>query len=335
MSREKPLTVRLQDLAVEQPLVDVFAMLVEKHRLMTRGKPYFKCQFRNLRRTVASVVWNDSPLFKDCEAAWTVGTIYKIRGHYTEHERYGPNLEVLAIRKTEPTDSADGFRESDFLERSRFDSDAMLAEILTITNGEIQDEALKRLTIRLFESHGEKLKLLPASPRAFYPFPGGWLEHVRNVVRNCLWLADQYAERFPELTPFNRDLVLAGALLHDIGRVAELEPGPPVETTVPGHLLGHVLLGRDLIRDAAREIPELNPELLLLLDHLIASHLVKPEWGSPRLPMIPEVLILHNADDLDAKFEMYARQLIQDAKDGPVTESDPVLRKPLLKGRTV
>ena len=109
----------------------------------------------------------------------------------------------------------------------------------------------------------------------------------------------------------------------------------PAEPTIPGRLLGHVQLGRDLIRDAAKGVPDLNPGLVLLLDHLVLVHLTLPEWGSPRLPMIPEALVLHHADDLDAKFEMYARHLTRDAADGPFTERDPVLGKALLKRRSV
>jgi len=99
-------------------------------------------------------------------------------------------------------------------------------------------------------------------------------------------------------------------------------------------LLGHLFLGRDLVRDAAREIPELNPELLLMLEHLIVTHLSLPEWGSPRLPAIPECLILHHADDLDAKMEMYVRCLTRDFALGPFTDRDPVLGKQLFKGRS-
>ena len=124
----------------------------------------------------------------------------------------------------------------------------------------------------------------------------------------------------------------------DIGRLKELEavsPGQPAKPGVEGELFGHLLLGRDLVREAAREVPDLNPELLRLLDHVLYTHLRLPEWGSPRLPCIPEVLIVHHADDLDAKFEMYARCLTRDTAEGPFTERDPVLGRPLLKDRKV
>ena len=95
------------------------------------------------------------------------------------------------------------------------------------------------------------------------------------------------------------------------------------------------LLGRDLVRDAAREQGDVSPELVQLLEHLVVAHLTLPEWGSPRLPLIPEVLILHHADDLDAKLEMYARCLSHDRAEGPFTDRDPVLQRNLYKGRSV
>ena len=120
--------------------------------------------------------------------------------------------------------------------------------------------------------------------------------------------------------------------------MAELDPvvyGSPPKHTIPGELFGHLLLGRDLVREAGRATPGLNPELLTLLEHVVYAHLTRPEWGSPRLPAIPEVLIVHHADDLDAKFEMFARCLTKDAADGPFTDRDPVLNRLLLKGRKV
>jgi 3'-5' exoribonuclease len=82
-------------------------------------------------------------------------------------------------------------------------------------------------------------------------------------------------------------------------------------------------------------VSDLNPQLLHLLEHLIVSHLNLPEWGSPRLPLIPESLILHHADDLDAKLEMYVRCLTNDKSAGPFTDRDPVLGRQLFKGREV
>lgn len=335
----KPKLVPLHQLTPGPP-ADFFALLAEKQHGTTRdGKPYFTCKFRDLRRSVSVMVWADSPHFAAAEG-WQPGGFFKVRGTYTEHDKYGPQVEVQQIREVKDADRTDGFREADFYDRSRFDSDAMLTELRAIADKEIRDEPLRRLTAVLLDAHAAELKKLPASDRRFYPFPGGWLEHVLNVTKNCLFLADRYVAHYPELAPpLNRDLIVAAAVLHDIGRAVELStpdvPGQPAEPTVNGRLFGHLLLGRDLIRTAAATVPDLNPELLTLLEHVVVSHLTLPEWGSPRLPAIPEVLILHHADDLDAKMEMYARCLTRDTSAGPFTDPDPVLKKPLLKKREV
>jgi len=335
----KPTLVPLHQLTPGPP-ADFFALLSDKQKGTTRdGKPYFACKFRDLRRTVSVMVWQDHKEFANAEH-WQPGEFFKIRGTFAEHEKYGPQVELQQLRGVREADRADGFREADFYDRSRFDSDVMLAELRALAEKEIKDEPLRRLTVTLLDTHAKPLKQLPASDRRFYPFPGGWLEHVLNVTRNCVFLADRYVSHYPDLTPpLNRDLIVAAAILHDIGRVAELSvpdvPGQPVEQTVNGHLFGHIMLGRDLIRETAAKVPELNPELLKLLEHVVVSHLSLPEWGSPRLPAIPEVLILHHADDLDAKMEMYTRHLTRDTSAGPFTDPDPMLKKPLLKKREV
>jgi 3'-5' exoribonuclease len=336
MSR-KPTLARLSELSPGQ-YADCFVLLSARSRGATRdGKPYFSCRFRDAKRTVSFMVWADGGWFEDCEAAWRQGEFYKVRARYVEHEKYGPQLDIENIRRVTEADRADGFDPAQFIDGSRFDPAAMLAELTGIVEKEIADEPLRRLVRTILERHAEPLKNLPATLRHFFPFPGGLLEHTLSVTKNCMFLADRYLAHYPDLTPpLNRDLVIAGAVLHDIGRVLELAGEPQaVEPTIPGRLFGHLFLGRDLVRDTARELGDVNPELVQLLEHLIISHLNLPEWGSPRLPLVPECLILHHADDLDAKIEMYARCLTNDTEEGPFTARDSVLGRRLFKGRGV
>jgi len=336
MPRPKPIVKPLADLEAYE-YADCFALLVERARLTTReGKPYYACRFRDARRSVAVMVWADGGHFEDCERNWHVGQCYKVRGVYSEHERYGPQLEVERVRPIADADKGDGFDPLQFVERSRFDPDAMLTELRGVAEGEIGDGPLRRLVLALLDRHAAVLRWLPASNRRFHPFAGGWLEHTLSVTRTCINLVAHYQAHYTNLSPpINRDLVIAGAILHDIGRVVEFGDPLTMQPTVPGRLLGHLFLGRDQVRDAARDVPDLNPQLLQLLEHLIVSHLNLPEWGSPRQPLIPESLILHHADDLDAKLEMYVRCLTTDKAEGPFTDRDPVLNRQLLKGREV
>ncbi len=337
MPRAKPPVARLSELIPGQT-ADFFVLLVEKVRGARRdGKPFFTCRFRDAKRTVAFMAWADGPWFETCERDWQEGHCYKVRGSYAEHPHYGPQIDIANIRPAKEEDAADGFEPLEFVESSRFDRPAMFAQLLALAQEHIGDEPLRRLVMTILERHAQPLQRLPATLKHFHPFAGGLLEHTLSVTHTCLHLVEKYTAHYEDAQPpLNRDLIVAGAILHDIGRVLEFAADPVnVQPTVPGRLLGHLFLGRDLVRDTARELGDVDPELLQLLEHLIVTHLTLPEWGSPRLPLIPEVLILHHADDLDAKLEMYLRCLGRDQEPGPFTARDPVLGRQLYKGRRV
>jgi 3'-5' exoribonuclease len=337
MPRAKPQPIRLSEVPAAT-LADFFALLAEKNKGATRdGKPFYSCRFRDAKRTVTYMAWADGPLYDTCEKEWQAGEFYKIRAVYGEHERYGPQIEIQMIRPVQESDKAEGFDPRDFVEHSRYDPDKMFAELRGLAESHLEDEPLRRLVLTILDRYAGPLQRLPATQNKFYPFRGGLLEHTLSVTWNCLQLAEKYAAYYTELKPpINKDLVVAGAILHDIGRVLEFDDNPlSPQPTVPGRLLGHLFLGRDLVRETAREIEGINPELVQLLEHVIISHLNHPEWGSPRLPLLPECLILHHADDMDAKLEMYARCLSRDQAQGPFTDRDPVLGRHLLKGRSV
>jgi 3'-5' exoribonuclease len=320
---------------------DCYAQLSVRTRGSTRdGKPYYICRFRDPRREVGVMVWADSGFFQDCQEQWRIGQFFKLRGIFGEHAKYGPQFEAEQARPIEERDRSDGFSELDFLQRSRFDPEQMFAELDALVVAEIQDLPLRQLTQKLLHENSADLKILPASTRHAYPFVGGWLEHTLNVAKNCVLLANQYARHFDQMKPqLNRDLIVASAALHDIGRVKSVDtktPGQPPSTGIAGELFGHVYLGYNLIHSAANNIPELDAELLDLLLHIVVSHLRHSESGTSRLdrsPRIPEGLILLYADELDTRFEMHARCLGQDTSDGPFTDRDPILGYSLLKKR--
>jgi 3'-5' exoribonuclease len=337
MTRPKPPVLRLGELTPGQS-GDFFALLAERAKGATReGKAYYACRFRDPQRTATFMVWADGGWFEVCERDWHAGRFYKVRATYGESERYGPQLDLHNIRPVTEEDRADGFDPATFVAHSRHDVAAMWTELRGLAEAQVADEPLRRLVLALLDRHAGPFQRLPASLGKFYPFAGGLLEHTLSVTRLCLHLADRYTAYYPELRPpLNRDLIVAGAVLHEVGRVAELSDDVVApQPTVPGRLFGHLFLGRDLVRDTARELGDVNPELVQLLEHVVVAHLALPEWGSPRLPLVPECLILHHACDLDAKLEMYARCLTRDQAEGPFTDRDPVLGRQLLKGRTV
>lgn len=335
MSKSKPTLTRLHEMTPGQG-GDFFVLLAERVKGARRdGKPFFTCRFKDAQRTATCMVWSDGPWYEACETQWREGGFYKIRGAYEEHPTYGPQLDVHNIRPATDADAGDGFDPLDFVERSRHDIEAMYKELWSLAESQIADVPLRRLVLTVLGKTAKALKQAPATQRHFYPFAGGLLEHTLSVTHTCVHLVDKYAGHYADLVPpLNRDLVVAGAILHDIGRTLEHSTDAAhVEPTVPGKLLGHLFLGRDLVRDIARELGDVDPELLQLLEHILIAHLNLPEWGSPRLPLIPECLIVHHADDLDAKLEMYARCLTKDNEEGPFTARDPILGRQLFKGR--
>jgi 3'-5' exoribonuclease len=334
MSPAKPPLSRLSELPPGQR-GDFFALLVDRVRGLTReGKPYYHCRFRDARRTVSFMAWSDDRWFEACEREWQPGQFFKLRAVYQVHERYGPQVEILNIRPINDADRADGFDEGQFVESSRHDLAHLLGELRTLATKHIQDEPLRNLVLGLLEEHAALLQRLPATRDRAYPYRGGWLEHTLAVARLAVDLAERYAQAWPDLRPaLNRDLVTAGAILHDIGRVRELADEPVLPgLTVPGRLFGHVLLGRDLVRDAARQRGDVNAELLMLLEHVLLAPLGPAVPGGPA---VPEALLVQHADELDLKMAAYVRALERDLGPGPFTERDPALGRQLLKGRSV
>jgi 3'-5' exoribonuclease len=210
-------------------------------------------------------------------------------------------------------------------------------ELRTLVRTWIQDEPLRGLVLGLLDRHAEPLQRLPASRDRAYSYRGGLLEHLVSVTRIAVDLAQRYTLAYPQLRPpLNRDLVTAGAVLHELGKVSEFGDDSPVPGwTIPGKLTGPTVLARDLVRDAARERGDVNPELVQLLEHIVLTPLYPPDGSGPRWPLIPEGLLVAYAADLDLKMAMYVRCLDRDTGPGPFTERDPALGRQLLKGRTV
>jgi 3'-5' exoribonuclease len=177
--------------------------------------------------------------------------------------------------------------------------DAELAALIE----SVGDEPLRRLLRALLAPEtdvGRGFRLAPAAKQNHHAYLGGLIEHTISVARVCDLLAAHYG------AAIDRDLLLAGALLHDIGKIREIGARSGFPYTDEGKLLGHILLGLQMVADAAETIPGLTGPRLLLVQHLIASHQGRFEWQSPREPRTLEALLLHYADDLDAKLNQAA-----------------------------
>ena len=312
---------------------DFFALLCGKEELTTReGKPYFKVTFRDASREVSFPIWNDSAWAVDCRENWGIGRFFKMRATYRE-TNFGPQLEIKKIREVVDGDADDGFTPHMCQPKSRFDSAEMFDELVGIGKDRIDDKKLRALVVDILQAHRDALLTLPAAKKNHHAYVGGWLEHTLSVTRTAVQLADKYDDYYPDMQPrLDKAIVAAGAILHDIGKLREYEhQSQGAVYTAEGALIGHMLQGRDIVREAASD-RKLPAESMLRLKHVIVSHQGRPEWGVPKIPMTPEAMIVHYADDLDAKYAMLYTTLRDDKNPGPMTSKKNQLFQQVFRG---
>jgi 3'-5' exoribonuclease len=164
----------------------------------------------------------------------------------------------------------------------------------------------------------------PAAKTLHHAFIGGLLDHVVSLCRSC----DLVCRNYPQV---NRDLLLTGVFLHDIGKIHELTYNRSFSYSTRGQLLGHMIIELEMLQAKLALFPDFPPELKTLLEHLIISHHGEYEFGSPKLPMFPEALLLHYMDDLDSKMEAMRAHFEREADlDSPWTSYNASLGRPLL-----
>jgi 3'-5' exoribonuclease len=170
---------------------------------------------------------------------------------------------------------------------------------------------LKRLLNALLDDTAlaQAYREAPAARQLHHAWLGGLLEHVVSL----LGLADRVAAHYPLL---DRDLLVTGVILHDIGKIRELEWETGFDYTVEGVLLGHIQMGVDLVEKTIAGLPGFPDRLRTLVLHMVLSHHGRLEFGSPKLPMIPEALVLNFLDDLDAKMQAMASEFEKSAREG-------------------
>ncbi len=318
---------------IDGQMGDMFLLMTAKEAATTRdGRPYFKVAFRDAGREVSFPIWEDSEWISACRQKWEPGTFYKVRARYRE-TNYGPQLEIDKIRPVQPQDENDGFDPLMCTAQSRFDPEEMYADLVHLVRQHVTDEPLCRLVLEVLEDHREPFMQFPAASHNHHAYAAGLLEHTLSVTRSCVFLAQKYDDYYDDLQPpLRKDLVVAGAVLHDIGKLQEYNLKPQgAEYSVAGNLIGHVLLGRDIVRQAP-SAAHVDPETMLRLEHIIVSHQRLPEWGAPKPPMTPEATIIHFADDLDAKYHMVVTAIRDDPTEGPITSNRNTLRQRFYRG---
>jgi 3'-5' exoribonuclease len=239
---------------------------------------------------------------------------------------YNGNLQFLVdrIRRVNADqDAADGFREDECVPSAERPVDEMWAELAGLVAG-MTNPWLKTLVARLMAAHDAQLRLWPAAQLVHHAYRGGFLEHILSVAHVALGLARHYDA--------NADLVLTGAVLHDIGKLQELEYELTVRYSREGNLVGHLALGLLMVREATTAIEGFPLVLRTQVEHLIVSHHGSREFGSPVVPMTIEAMIVSASDDLDARINQARKAIAAAEGDSEFTPYLPRMGRVFWKG---
>jgi 3'-5' exoribonuclease len=280
-----------------------FLVLAKQQRTTKTNKPYLNLILGDKTGQLEGRIWEpgDPRIAKDFER----GDIVKARGSASRFDdRLQMKVDQLRKASTGEVDK------SDLLPSTTYDVAALWRQLLGFIES-LANPDLKLLlsTLLADPALAQAYREAPAAKQLHHAWLGGLLEHVVSL----LTLADRVAPHYPLL---DRDLVITGVILHDIGKVRELSWEIGFEYTVEGSLLGHIQIGTALAERTIDSLPNFPPRLKTLVLHMILSHHGKLEFGSPKLPMIPEALVLNFLDDLDAKMQAVAGEFEKSAREG-------------------
>ena len=276
----------------------VFLVQSKELRTTKNGSLYIQTQLADRTGVIDARMWDaSSRLFESLNNE----AFLRIKGK-TEIYQNRMQLIINTISKADQTE----IKLSDYLPSTEKNIDHMFSELKTIFSS-IKQPHLKKLTDLFFDDKGfcKSFCSAPAAVQYHHAFLGGLLEHTLSVAQ----LGVKIAPLYPTL---NRDLLICGILLHDIGKITELCYERNLHYSDEGQLLGHLISGIQIVDEKAKQVGGFPKTLLDLLKHMILSHHGEYEWGSPKLPMTVEALALHYLDNLDAKIHAFNKAIAND-----------------------
>ncbi|HOQ08559.1 MAG TPA: HD domain-containing protein [Syntrophomonadaceae bacterium] len=301
MEKKGPFTIQeLKSLPTGSQLWGKYLVLEKSQRKTKDGRDVINLKLGDATGEVDAVIWDNCQVSGPVEA----GTLLGVLGDLGS---YNNKLQLTAKRIKALDEDI-----SPYLKKPDINIEVLIEKFNRLL-AQIADPALSKLMEALFTPEVRKeFYEAAAAKKVHHNYPGGLLEHTVQVAELCLYTAPAY----PLL---NKDLLIAGALLHDIGKLDEYQTKVVTEYTVKGRLLGHIAMGVERVGIAIEEVrsqgQDFSRELEWMLKHMILSHHGTTEFGSPVVPMFPEAFVLHMMDNLDAKMFVYWHK-IKDTEDG-------------------
>src|SRR5580658_10387790 len=294
-----------------------FVVVSKQIKPKKTGEPYLALILGDRSGQVEAKMWDN---VEEVLNAFDQDDFLKIKGLVNKYK----NRFQLTIHKLRKLGESE-IEFSDYLPKTTKNIDELWQTLAGFV-ASFQNPYLKSL-LQAFMSDPEiaaPYRNAPAAKTLHHAYIGGLLDHVVSLFRSC----DLVSRNYPQV---NRDLLLTGAFLHDIGKIHELAYNRSFSYTTRGQLLGHMIIELEMLQAKLAMVPDFPVELKTLLEHLIISHHGQYEFGSPKLPMFPEALLLHYMDDLDSKMEAMRAQFEREADlESPWTSYNASLGRPLL-----
>ncbi|HKV28097.1 MAG TPA: OB-fold nucleic acid binding domain-containing protein [Candidatus Acidoferrales bacterium] len=300
-----------------QAVATLFLVREKEIRTSARtGKSWLRVALADRTGTIEAKMWDN---FSGLLDTFACEDIVRVRGRVKLYNNE-KELTIEQILVAVETDYA----LADFLPQTKYDVEKLFAQ-LREEIASVKNSWLRRLLMSFVDDPdcAAKLKCAPAAMTMHHAYLGGLLEHIISLCG----LAKHVTQHYPEV---DGDLLLAGIVLHDIGKTRELCYSRAIGYTPEGQLLGHIVIGLGMVQRRIDAIPDFPKPLAALVEHLIISHHGEYEFGSPKLPSVREAVLLHHLDDLDSKMSAMRETLGQTAVDDIWSTRNPALRRNLL-----
>lgn len=300
-----------------------FALSSLQVRDRKQGGQYVAMVLADKTGTMEARMWEE---FADALLACKEGCYVKVQGQIS---KYQGRFQITLTKMRHAAESE--VEASDFVPSTQFDIDEMWAELRGYVF-EFANEDLKRLVFSFLDDDeiGPAYRAAPAAKVLHHAWIGGLLEHVLTLVRVCRATTPFYPE-------VDRDLLVTGAILHDIGKIRELSWKNSFSYTLEGQMIGHISIAQGMLREKIKGLEPFPERLRVLVEHMILSHHGKYEFGSPKLPMTPEAILLSALDDVEAKMQAMRNEFARNSAAGrdPDEMTDWVrsMERPLLDSR--
>jgi 3'-5' exoribonuclease len=298
-------------------IISSFVVAVKQVKPRKTGEPYLALTLADRSGQIEAKMWDN---VSDCIDGFDQDHFVKVKGLINKYN-HRFQLTIHKLRRLEEAE----IEFTDYLPKTTKNIDELWHALEEFVAG-FQDAHLQAL-IQSFMADPEiaaAYRIAPAAKTLHHAYIGGLLDHVVSLFRSC----DLVCRNYPQI---NRDLLMAGAFLHDIGKIHELAYNRSFSYTTRGQLLGHMIIELEMLKEKLTLLPGFPDQMKILIEHLIISHHGQYEFGSPKLPMFPEALMLHYLDDLDSKMEsMRAHFERESALQNPWTSYNGSLGRPLL-----